>query len=318
MNGIYYQVTTDASNTSSLWASDGTPAGTRVLKTFPGTGSAAAPPVLMAGLGRIEFFGAAGQLWRTDGTPDGTYAVAPARSVGSSVAVNNVVYFAESDPATGVELWRTDGSAAGTRIVKDLNPGAGDGLLSNPSVAYGTIYFGGTDGTSGGAVVEERRDRRRHRDGQELRRRRVGHPPDRRGRNFLPHHPRLRQRVQPVEDRRDLGGNGPREGLHPRGRLDGRQPVRLLLHGHARPTVLRHVRRRVLGDRRQRRRDRQPGHRGQRRLRRDLRRRRGLLLDRARAALEERRHGRRDPEGRRRPGHPAAHAVRRRALLLRQ
>jgi ELWxxDGT repeat protein len=41
---------------------------------------------------------------------------------------NGALYFQAGDGTHGRELWRTDGTTAGTALVKDINPGAGDGF----------------------------------------------------------------------------------------------------------------------------------------------------------------------------------------------
>lgn len=48
--------------------------------------------------------------------------------------------FRANDGSTGVELWATDGTAAGTRLLRDIDPGAGD------SAATGFLALG--DGRS--------------------------------------------------------------------------------------------------------------------------------------------------------------------------
>jgi ELWxxDGT repeat protein len=45
-----------------------------------------------------------------------------------------VFYFRATDGTHGYELCKTDGTVAGTVIVKDINPGAGDGVSNE--------YFG--------------------------------------------------------------------------------------------------------------------------------------------------------------------------------
>lgn len=91
---------------------------------------------------------------------------------GSSFTVNSptlgdVAVFPAMSNFDGIELWRTDGTAAGTVLVKDINPGSGNGV---PSTLSGTnsIQFAGkllfvaddgggnelwvTDGTEAGTV----------------------------------------------------------------------------------------------------------------------------------------------------------------------
>jgi ELWxxDGT repeat protein len=84
----------DGSSGQELWRSDGTAAGTLLLKDIqPGLSSS------------------------------GPYLVASGDSV---------VYFSASTPEYGRELWKTDGSAAGTVMVADLSPGPSTPTCSRP------------------------------------------------------------------------------------------------------------------------------------------------------------------------------------------
>ncbi|HRQ42581.1 MAG TPA: CSLREA domain-containing protein [Chloroflexota bacterium] len=119
-----------------LWRSDGTLAGTTLVKDiYPGaTGS---QPFDLALLNNILYFtaddGVNGvELWRSDGTADGTYMVKDVRpgAEGSYpyglVAWNGALYFSADDGVHGWEMWRSDGTAAGTTLLKDINPGPAD------------------------------------------------------------------------------------------------------------------------------------------------------------------------------------------------
>src|SRR5262245_37843136 len=39
------------------------------------------------------------------------------------VLVNGVLYFAANDGVSGTELWRSDGTSSGTTLVRDISPG---------------------------------------------------------------------------------------------------------------------------------------------------------------------------------------------------
>lgn len=60
------------------------------------------------------------------------------------VPYNGQIYGNAYQPATGQELSRLDGS-----LVRDLNPGSETGILMQPVVANGLLYFTGNDGTTG-------------------------------------------------------------------------------------------------------------------------------------------------------------------------
>src|SRR5438874_7979488 len=42
------------------------------------------------------------------------------------IGLNGSLLYVDNDDVHGLEIWRTDGTQAGTRMVKDINPGAGD------------------------------------------------------------------------------------------------------------------------------------------------------------------------------------------------
>lgn len=104
-DGILYFPARNGVNGTELWRSDGTTAGTYMVKD------------IYAGSGDSSPF-------------DLTY-------------MNGIVYFTARDEAHGIELWRSDGTANGTYIVKDIYPNASDGFTTYPSLTNvnGTLYF---------------------------------------------------------------------------------------------------------------------------------------------------------------------------------
>src|SRR5262249_36317247 len=129
---------------AELWRSDGTEAGTELVKELkPGTlGSGLGPGAVSGG---VAYFGAGGLpgLFRSDGTADGTYQVSPAPSqvFGSVVAVGDTVFFLGADAATGLELWASDGTEQGTRRVKDINHTTAGSAPSVFLTMGGTTFF---------------------------------------------------------------------------------------------------------------------------------------------------------------------------------
>ena len=150
---------------AELWATDGTAAGTRLVKDINpnvdqyGTGIGSRP-YNMLGVGNTLYFvaddGTTGlELWKSDGTEAGTVLVAdisPGAGGSSPAHLTNVrgrLYFTATDPAGGQEVWTSDGTAAGTVRVDDLNPGpAGSQPLSLATVG-GRLVFSADDGTTG-------------------------------------------------------------------------------------------------------------------------------------------------------------------------
>lgn len=174
-----------------LWRSDGTDAGTFLLKDInPGTASSN-PAAYQVYNGTVLFWAerdAEGrELWRTDGTEAGTQLVKDIRTgTASSINTgfpmlnasilypfNNRMLFIANDGASGDEIWTTDGTEAGTHLLADINPGPEGSFYSMNapfasmflSVAMnGKLYFTAykesigaelweTDGTTGGTKL---------------------------------------------------------------------------------------------------------------------------------------------------------------------
>ncbi|CAN5637887.1 hypothetical protein BH11BAC3_BH11BAC3_27120 [soil metagenome] len=121
---------------NELFITDGTPAGTKLLKDInPGIASSS-PDYESALLNGYIYFTAerpaeGRELWRTDGTPGGTTLVkdivtGPNSSnyPGKYHLFSNGSYLLlmAKTPSFGVELWRSDGTDAGTFLLKDINP----------------------------------------------------------------------------------------------------------------------------------------------------------------------------------------------------
>ncbi len=70
------------------------------------------------------------------------------------VIMNGIYFFQASDAGSGLELWASNGSTLGTGMVKDINPGAGDGVPIQSDTRMVTMnnkfYFEGNDGTLNG------------------------------------------------------------------------------------------------------------------------------------------------------------------------
>lgn len=101
-----------------------------------------------------------GQLGISDGTTPGTVYIASEKvlidfnNFGSAI-MNNKFYFGGINAEKGNELWVTDGTDAGTKMVKDINPGAGSANVEGPNdrgnfaVMDNNLYFVANDGTNG-------------------------------------------------------------------------------------------------------------------------------------------------------------------------
>jgi ELWxxDGT repeat protein len=149
----------DGVNGQELWKSDGTAAGTVLVKDIrPGSGGSY--PRYLTAAGNTLFFrandGVNGyELWKSDGTAAGTVLVKDIRPGSSSsnlrnlTAVGNTLYFTADDGVNGEELWKSDGTAAGTVLVKDIRPGSGGSNPQNLRVVGSTLYFTADNGVNG-------------------------------------------------------------------------------------------------------------------------------------------------------------------------
>lgn len=168
---IYFMAMT-ATSGRELWTSDGTDAGTQLVKDIR-PGGASSDPRGIANLGGTLLFmandGTHGQeLWSSDGSDAGTQLVKDIRAGSSSsttatvafVELGGLLYFWAND-GSGTQLWRTDGTAAGTqlfdaggfgtqltRIGDSLYYVRGGSLWTSDGTPAGTLEVPGTQGLS--------------------------------------------------------------------------------------------------------------------------------------------------------------------------
>ena len=151
---LYFPHETDAG--LEPWTSDGTPAGTLLLRDIHPHGHS--EPSRFTALGGAAYFFASDAegpaLWRSDGAPAGTnlvrrFAQVDGFSVDSLGLVNGELVFSADDGDTGLEPWLSDGTAQGTRLLANLasdvrssSPGRflrrqSDLVFQNGAVAFG-------------------------------------------------------------------------------------------------------------------------------------------------------------------------------------
>ena len=149
-----YLTLTDASLDAELWKSDGTVAGTVMIKNINATQSSS--PRSFTAVGSTVFFTAYDgpngiEIWKTDGTTAGTVLVKdtyPGSAISTRqdmlTAVNGILFFRATDPVNGLELWKSDGTAAGT-IGFDMQPGPNGSFPAAFAPLNNTLIFSGTD-----------------------------------------------------------------------------------------------------------------------------------------------------------------------------
>ncbi len=151
VNNVAYFGADDGVNGTELWRSDGTAAGTYMVKDItPGVGSTVIESLTQ--VGNKIYFTASRIVWVTDGTAAGTYAV-PGIDYTSDIttcltAVGNTLYF-----VTNVSrLWKTDGTLGGTSLVIDFRATYfyTKDFLGQLTNVNGTLFFTtGLDNTTG-------------------------------------------------------------------------------------------------------------------------------------------------------------------------
>ena len=131
-------------STDSLLRSDGTSGGTIFLRR--GFSRELSQQTEFNGM---LFFVHGDQLWRSDGTPGGTLLLTTKNGLDILQGIGSSLFFRGADFATGIELYKTNGTSAGTTLVKDINPGSGDGFLGGSAVVGDHLLFGANNGVNG-------------------------------------------------------------------------------------------------------------------------------------------------------------------------
>jgi ELWxxDGT repeat protein len=165
VNGTLFFKGWNGVNGHELWKSDGTAAGTVMVKNIlaevEGAQLSSDPKDLTNVEGTLFFVANNGingnELWKSDGTTAGTVmvknifpdGVTPSSKPSQLTNINGTLYFMADDGTNGYELWKSNGTAAGTVMVKDINPGAGGSYPNRMTELNGTLFFTAGDGVSG-------------------------------------------------------------------------------------------------------------------------------------------------------------------------
>ena len=166
LNGKFIFSGTTAATGAELYITDGTPAGTMLVKDiYPGT-TGSLPDADGALLNGFIYFTAetpaeGRELWRTDGSTAGTTFVKDiVPGVGGSnytdayhiFSTGTYLLFMARTPASGVELWTSDGSSAGTVLLKDINTGVDSSGVQLFYLFNNLVLFSANNGVNGNEI----------------------------------------------------------------------------------------------------------------------------------------------------------------------
>ena len=162
----------DGVNGTELWVTDGTTAGTQMLKDIF-VGSSSSNPsnfFFHEGHGLIYFKAddalTGVELWRTDGTAAGTVMVADIAqgttfggspkdsSPANMAAFGPLLVFAANDGVNGLETWVSDGSTFGTSMLADLATGSSGSFPHDFTEFGGKLLFAASGSGTGAELYE--------------------------------------------------------------------------------------------------------------------------------------------------------------------
>jgi len=155
-NGRAIFAAEDGVHGRELWVSDGTLAGTFIVRDIR-PGSPDGDPWFLTDVGAFFLFsanatGVGRELWRSDGTTATTVLLRDIWPGGNGfpyllVNVNGTVFFKADDAPSNDELWKSDGTVSGTVKVKEIHPTTGSEPFFLTNVD-GTLFFPPTTPTT--------------------------------------------------------------------------------------------------------------------------------------------------------------------------
>jgi len=171
-NNLMYFIADDEIHDHEIWVTDGTVAGTRLLRDInPGNGDVNEnESVIFIGVGNTVFFRAEDgfngvELWKTDGTEEGTVLV---KDINPQInedgepngsfprnfaALGSTLFFSAFDEENGRQLWMSDGTESGTVAIQTLANDLED--VDNIAVLDAdTILFSGENTVNGNELFK--------------------------------------------------------------------------------------------------------------------------------------------------------------------
>lgn len=171
---VYFSCAATLGNSANqeLWRTDGTDAGTVLVKETRDGVLTGNPQNLTVYNNRLYFTANDGvngtELWKHDPT-------LPIADANSTILFKNInpgslssspsnfyifggkLYFRASTPTSGSEPWVTDGTAVNTTLFKEIGPGPSSGGFSYPVTVGSAMYFVGKDNTGSNVWVTDGR-----------------------------------------------------------------------------------------------------------------------------------------------------------------
>lgn len=151
VNGTIFFVGNTAANGNELWKTDGTEAGTVLVKDInPGTANPSIGKIIgYKGQAYFRAFNPTNgyEFWKSDGTEAGTVIFKEFAAGNGNIDPSNLIefngslYFTERNSATGINLWKSDGTEAGTVLLKNLYTNANASNASYFTIMNNNLYF---------------------------------------------------------------------------------------------------------------------------------------------------------------------------------
>lgn len=164
LNGKSIFIANDGVHGREPWVSDGTEAGTQMLKDVFVGASGSMPQITGYSLGEYKFLIKAGanayfladdgngvRLWATDGTTAGTRRVSATAALPTFAwtEFNGQLYYFASSVSQGVQLWRSNGTATGTNLILQTAPYPYDWLPNFLGKTAQYLFLSPDEGGSG-------------------------------------------------------------------------------------------------------------------------------------------------------------------------
>ncbi|WP_171036562.1 ELWxxDGT repeat protein [Dyadobacter sediminis] len=149
VNGVSYFTADDGIHGRELWKTDGSTAGTILVKDVVNGANSSYPEQITDVNGTAYFItGKESQvhsLWKSNGTPATTIKVkdfTKADTLQGLINVNGTLFFGVVNGSGSMQLWKSNGSAAGTQLIRTFAQTS----TFLPVTMKGRLFFGAYDG----------------------------------------------------------------------------------------------------------------------------------------------------------------------------